>query len=488
MSTNGKDSLPVAEKCTAPTLPERRKIKLFVLDSNVVLHDPQALFKFEEHDVLIPMQVIYEADNNKKGISTKARNAREFARILKLLLTEAGGEIMEGITLTSSSNNLATGKLFFETQFEISKNGNGDDVIIESARKAGSEDTLRDDVVFVTMDNFAYIKATLGGVHAEDLVSAEVEPMSDNTLVHAGFHELDDEFWKEHTAIPMDTKKGVKKHQVTGPAVSNFYRNEIVFSSQHIDRTTVVEGFVGDSVVLRRIKKSWKNYTDKRNSVFGITANDLAQNVALNYLMDPDIDIVTILGNAGSGKTILTLAAALQQTYTETVALYDSIIVSRVGNSNDELGYLPGSEEEKMCPWLPGVLEDNLDYLIRQKTGTRSASSSLNKEELMRRWIQVKHSGFMKGSSYMKRFIIIEEAQDAEPEQIKKIITRAGQGTKVVLTGNVNQIDSPFLTERSSGLIHAVKKFYGWKHAGHVILPHYYRSRLVQYANRVFDH
>lgn len=234
-----------------------------------------------------------------------------------------------------------------------------------------------------------------------------------------------------------------------------------------------------------------------KHPVWGITARNREQNFALNLLMDPEIDFVMLLGQAGTGKTLLTLAAALEQTL-ENSRLYSEIIFTRVTVPvGEDIGFLPGTEEEKMSPWM-GALEDNLDVLNGRPPKAEQKNNGHHKEtvpghewgqaatmDLIRSRIKIKSLNFMRGRTFLKKFLIIDEAQNLTPKQMKTLITRAGPGTKVVCLGNLAQIDTPYLTEGSSGLTYVVDRFKGWEHSGHVTLQRGERSRLADHAAEV---
>jgi PhoH-like ATPase len=222
-----------------------------------------------------------------------------------------------------------------------------------------------------------------------------------------------------------------------------------------------------------------RDYTHHRHSVWGITARNREQNFAFNLLMNAEIDFVTLLGQAGSGKTLLTLAAALTQTLEDK--RYSEIIITRVTVPlGEDIGFLPGTEEEKMTPWM-GALEDNLDVLQASDGDWGRAAT----RDLIRSRIKVKSLNFMRGRTFISKFLIIDEAQNLTPKQMKTLITRAGPGTKVVCLGNIAQIDTPYLTEGSSGLTYVVDRMKGWSHSGHVTLQRGERSRLADRAAEV---
>ena len=223
-----------------------------------------------------------------------------------------------------------------------------------------------------------------------------------------------------------------------------------------------------------------EDYRHGPRSVWGINARNPEQNFALNLLMDPDIDFVTLLGTAGTGKTLLTLAAGLAQTLDEQI--YREIIMTRATVSvGDEIGYLPGTEEEKMTPWM-GALTDNLEVLTESEEHGGDWGRAVTNDLLTSR-IKIRSLNFMRGRTFLNRFLIIDEAQNITPKQMKTLVTRAGPGTKIVCLGNIEQIDTPYLTETTSGLTFAVDRFKNWKHAGHITLKRGERSRLADFAS-----
>jgi PhoH-like ATPase len=221
------------------------------------------------------------------------------------------------------------------------------------------------------------------------------------------------------------------------------------------------------------------DYRSERHGIWGINARNREQNFALNLLLEPDIDFVTILGPAGTGKTLLTLAAGLAQTL-ETNR-YTEIIMTRVTIPlGEDIGFLPGTEEEKMEPWM-GALMDNLEVLTQSQEGGSWGRAATN--DLLRNRIKIRSLNFMRGRTFLNRYIILDEAQNLTPKQMKALITRAGPGTKLVCLGNIAQIDSPYLSETTSGLTYVVNRFRGWPYYGHVTLKRGERSRLADYAS-----
>lgn len=220
------------------------------------------------------------------------------------------------------------------------------------------------------------------------------------------------------------------------------------------------------------------DHTQDKHSVWGITARNREQNFALNMLIDPDIDFVTLMGNAGTGKTLLTLAAGLAQVMDSQ--RYREIIMTRATVSvGEDIGFLPGTEEEKMTPWM-GALTDNLEVLTGSDDDDSWGRAATN--DLLASRIKIRSLNFMRGRTFLNRYLIIDEAQNLTSKQIKTLITRAGPGTKIVCLGNVEQIDTPYLTEITSGLTYAVDRFKDWPHAAHITLRRGERSRLADFA------
>ena len=465
--------------------------KTFVLDTNVLMHDPTSLFRFEEHDVFLPMMTLEELDNHKKGMSEVARNVRAVTRSLDALIDaiseEAGSKakIGEGIPLSALGNKDATGRLFFQTEpiktealqglegFEIGKPDNQILGVVK-ALQAQQKDRV---VVLVSKDINIRIKAHALGLPAEDYFNDQV--IDDADLLYSGAMQLPEGFWDSHgKKLESWQQSGYTFYRITGPLCAAFHVNQFVFEEGPNPLYAIVQEVQGRTAVLRTLR----DFGHAKNSVWGITARNREQNFAFNLLMNPDIDFVTLLGQAGTGKTLLALASGLAQIL-ET-KIYNEIIVTRATVPlGDDIGFLPGTEEEKMQPWM-GALEDNLEVLNRGIDGGgdwgRSAAA-----DLIRTRIKVKSMNFMRGRTFISKFLIIDEAQNLTPKQMKALITRAGPGTKVVCMGNIAQIDSPYLTEGSSGLTYVVDRFKGWGHGGHVTLQRGERSRLADFATEV---
>jgi PhoH-like ATPase len=461
--------------------PQRR---IFLLDTNVLMHDPTCIFRFEEHDIFIPMIVLEELDAGKKGMSEAARNVRQVSRFLDELMASASKQqIDRGLELPTAKamnggKKAPTGRLFFQTKqmttgLPDTLPGHGADNAILAHTVALQKEHPRAKVTLVSKDINLRIKAAIIGVHAEDYNSDKT--IEDADLLYTGMEELPANFWERAGRnLESWTEQGRAFYRVRGKLVANWAPNEFVFQSGEHGLEAIVRRIEGDTAVLEVVR----DFRRERHGVWGISARNREQNFALNLLLDPEIDFVTILGPAGTGKTLLTLAAGLAQTL-ETNR-FTEIIMTRVTIPlGEDIGFLPGTEEEKMEPWM-GALMDNLEVLTQSQEGGSWGRAATR--DLIRSRIKVKSLNFMRGRTFINKFLIIDEAQNLTPKQMKTLITRAGPGTKVVCLGNIAQIDTPYLTEGSSGLTYVVDRFKGWSHSGHVTLTRGERSRLADHA------
>ena len=321
------------------------------------------------------------------------------------------------------------------------------------------------------------IKARALGLPAEDYFNDKV--LEDSDLLYSGMRELAANFWDKHSKdMASGQTDGRTWYRINGPLAGQLLVNEFVYLEGESPFYAIVTATDGKTAQLHTIK----DYGHQKNNVWGITARNREQNFALNVLMDPEIDFVTLLGQAGTGKTLLTLAAGLTQTLEQK--RYSEIIMTRVTVPvGEDIGFLPGTEEEKMSPWM-GALEDNLDVLNKTDEAAGEWGRAAT-QDLIRTRIKIKSLNFMRGRTFLNKFLIIDEAQNLTPKQMKTLITRAGPGTKVVCLGNISQIDTPYLTEGSSGLTYVVDRFKGWAHGGHVTLARGERSRLADHAGEV---
>ena len=466
--------------------------KLFVLDTNVLMHDPMSLFRFEEHDVFLPMITLEELDGHKKGMSEVARNARQVSRELDGLatFTNSAGSLdpKEGIPLAKTGHKDAGGKLFFQTMLMDVQlpaglpQGKADNQIlgvVKSLREAEAAKGSQRDVVLVSKDINMRVKARALGLAAEDYFNDKV--LEDGDLLYTGVLALPNDFWEQHGKTMESWQQGGQTfYRIAGPMVPQLLVNQFVYLEQPgaAPLYARVTEITGKTAVL----KTLKDYTHAKNAVWGVTARNREQNFGLNLLMDPDCDFVSLTGTAGTGKTLMTLAAALSQVLDDR--RYTEIIVTRVTVPvGEDIGFLPGTEEEKMGPWM-GALDDNLEVLAKGD-GSAGEWGRAATQDLVRSKIKIKSLNFMRGRTFLNKFVLIDEAQNLTPKQMKTLITRAGPGTKIVCLGNLAQIDTPYLTEGSSGLTYAVDRFKGWPHSGHVMLARGERSRLADFASEV---
>jgi len=453
--------------------------RLFVLDTNVLMHDPTSLFRFEEHDLYIPMATLEELDSHKKGMSEVSRNARQASRYLDELIGTGSADIVAGLPLAAHGDRQATGRLFLQTE-SISTvlpaslpSGKADNQIIGVVKHLQELHPKRE-VILVSKDINMRIKARAVGLAAEDYFNDKV--LEDTDLLYSGTRQLPADFWEQHgREMESWQQAGHTYYRVHGPLVASFIVNEFVYLEDDKPFYALVKEVSGKTAILETLR----DYSHQRNGVWGITARNREQNFALNVLMNPEIDFITLLGQAGTGKTLLTLAAGLMQTLEDKT--YSEIIMTRVTVPvGEDIGFLPGTEEEKMNPWM-GALEDNLDVLNKTDDEAGEWGRAATRD-LIRSRIKVKSLNFMRGRTFINKFLIIDEAQNLTPKQMKTLITRAGPGTKVVCLGNIAQIDTPYLTEGSSGLTYVVDRMKGWSHSGHITLTRGERSRLADYA------
>lgn len=458
--------------------------KLFVLDTNVLMHDPMSLFRFDEHDVFLPMITLEELDGHKKGMSEVARNARQVSRELDALATEGSLDPKAGIPLAKTGHREAAGKLFFQTMLLEYKlpaglpQGKADNQILGVVQSLREQHTGRD-VVLVSKDINMRVKARALGLPAEDYFNDKT--LEDGDLMYTGVLALPADFWERHGKTMESWQQGGNTfYRISGPLVPALLINQFVYleTPGAAPLYARVAEITGKTAVL----KTLRDHTHAKNAVWGVTARNREQNFALNLLMDPECDFVTLAGTAGTGKTLMTLAAGLSQVLDER--RYSEIIVTRVTVPvGDDIGFLPGNEEEKMGPWM-GALDDNLEVLARSDSGAGEWGRAAT-NDLVRAKIKIKSLNFMRGRTFLSKYLLIDEAQNLTPKQMKTLITRAGPGTKIVCLGNLAQIDTPYLTEGSSGLTFAVDRFKGWPHGGHVTLARGERSRLADYASDV---
>lgn len=457
--------------------------KLFVLDTNILMHDPTAIYHFDEHDIYLPMVVLEELDSHKTGTSEVARNVRQTNRMLVELMSNSTHEqIVSGLSLPSfindRSNKRASGRLFFQTD-EFAQvvpsalpGHKADNNILATALGLQEKYAGKKQIVIISKDINLRIKAGILGIPAEDYYNDQV--LDDVTLLHRGLHLLPDDFWDTH-AKNMDSwqESGKTFYRIAGPLVKEWNPNDGI-STEDNQFQAIVKKLDNEQAVVQLVR----DYTQSKHAVWGITARNREQNFSLNMLLDPDIDFVTLQGSAGTGKTLLTIAAGLSQVLDQN--RYSEILMTRVTIPvGEDIGFLPGTEEEKMTPWM-GALMDNLEVLHSAQVGGSFGRAAT--QDLLQNKIKIRSLNFMRGRTFLNRYIIIDEAQNLTSKQIKTLVTRAGPGSKIICLGDIKQIDTPYLTEMNSGLTFAVDRFKHWEHSAHMTLTRGERSRLAFYA------
>ena len=464
---------------------ESTEKKLFVLDTNVLMHDPTAIFRFQEHNIFIPMVVLEELDHAKRGISDVSRNVRQVSRFLDDLIRDADQHsINEGLPLSKIEHGPGgeqsdIGRLYFQTRqlshlLPSDLPGQIADNSILSIVLALSKEYPGVNVILVSKDINMRIKAAALQINAEDYHNDQT--IEDIDLLYSGSMALDPDFWEEHGSKMESWQENNQTfYRIHGPDVAEWYPNQYLYLEDESGFEAFVRSCNGETAVLQLAH----DYRSKHNSVWGVTAKNREQNFALNALLDPNIDFVTLLGAAGTGKTLLALAAGLALTM-EQKAFLEIIMTRETVPVGEDIGFLPGSEEEKMAPWM-GALMDNLE-LLGSRSGNSDWEQDASHNVVMNR-VKIRSLNFMRGRTFLNRYLIIDEAQNLTPKQMKTLITRAGPGTKIICIGNLAQIDTPYLTATSSGLTYVVDRFKHWENSAHITLRRGERSRLADYAS-----
>lgn len=457
--------------------------QLFILDTNVLMHDPTAIFRFQENAVYLPMVVLEELDAAKTGTSEIARNVRQLSRVLDELIS-THSNLQNGIALPGTETNPNRGHLFFQTEIFPANDlldtlpGNKPDNSLLSTTIAIQQANPNCQVTLVSKDLNLRIKARILGITAADYTTDKV--LDDVDLLYTGQQRLPRDFLEtQRPEIIPSREPGRTCYQLSGEAVTQWYPNQFLYTEDDSALEARVIECRGQLATIEILR----DFRSPKNNVWGITARNREQNFALNLLLDPEIDFITLLGTAGTGKTLLALAAGLAQTLDQQ--RYREIIVTRATVPvGEDIGFLPGTEEEKMTPWM-GALMDNLEVL--NPTSGAGEWGRAATEDLLHKRIKIRSLNFMRGRTFLNRYIILDEAQNLTAKQMKTFITRAGPGTKIVCVGNIAQIDTLYLTETTSGLTYVVDRFKTktWSHSGHITLQRGERSRLADFATQV---
>ncbi|EQA7393289.1 PhoH family protein [Vibrio cholerae] len=448
--------------------------KLFVLDTNILLHEPLAIYSFKEHDVVIPMTVLEELDRIKDSKRDVARDARVAIRALEHLFHDATPEeITEGIPLSKQEG--ATGTISILADYELDEtvkaftDKEGDNRILNAVLYLQAQRTPRA-VVLVTKDINMRLRAKGAGVlYVEDYRTDQL--IDDIQYLTKGFQTRPGSFWDSVEDVASYTLGGKTFHKLDRAPFDPTFLNQYVIDEDS-DFAARVETIDGDKLTLRDLSRERMMH----RKAWGITPKNIYQGMALDALLDPDIDLVILTGAAGSGKTLLAMAAALEQTVERK--MFDKIIVTRnTPDIGESIGFLPGTEEEKMMPWLASVT-DTLEALHKNDHCTDGSLKYICDKAN----IQFKSINFMRGRSIQNAFVLLDECQNLTASQIKTIITRCGEGTKIVCSGNLAQIDSHYLTPVTSGLTYMVERFKNFEGSANIHLNGVVRSRLAEFA------
>lgn len=447
--------------------------RLYVLDTNVLIHDPNALLNFQEHQVAIPMTVLEELDHLKTGKHTVAAECRQAIRLIDQLLGEATpSQVEQGVPIQRGKGEPRGSMSILMSRLDTTLSGlpehlNDNKIINQLVELQGRRPDV--EVVLVSKDINMRLKARACGVAAEDYHTDQL--VDDIALLPRGYHNVPGSFWQKVGKVETRQEIGRTLHRVQlSDALPNVHVNEFIVDEQ---------GFVG---WVKEVGKGQMLLLDLHQEpllhqeAWGLKPRDIYQALALYALLDPDIYLVNLTGAAGSGKTILALAAAIEQTMVSK--RYRRIIATRsVQGLDEDIGFLPGTEAEKMEPWL-GAITDNLEALHMDDENTHGSVDYI----LQRVPLQFKSLNYIRGRSFQQSLLLIDECQNLTPHQMKTIITRAGNGSKVICLGNLAQIDTPYLSATSSGLTYLTERFKDFPHGVHITLQGVPRSLLAEYA------
>ncbi|OBT16750.1 ATPase [Vibrio sp. UCD-FRSSP16_10] len=448
--------------------------KIFVLDTNILLHEPHAIYSFHEHDVVIPMTVLEELDRIKDSKRDVAHDARVAIRTLEDIFREATpDQISEGIRF--HNENHVGGTLSILADFELQETVKafadkaGDNRILNAVIYLQNKRSPRE-VVLVTKDINMRLRAKGAGVrHVEDYRTDQL--IDDVQYLTKGFTQYEGSFWDKVDEVNSIALAGKAHHLINQSVIEMPYINQYILDSDS-DFAARITDINAESITLKDL--SCDKMMNRR--AWDIKPKNIYQGMALDALMDPDIDLVILTGAAGSGKTLLAMAAALEQTV--EYKMFDKIIVTRnTPDIGESIGFLPGNEEEKMLPWLAAVT-DTLEALHKNDHCTEGSLRYICEKAN----IQFKSINFMRGRSIQNAFVLLDECQNLTASQIKTIITRCGEGTKIVCSGNLAQIDSAYLTPVTSGLTYMVERFKNFEGSANVHLNGVVRSRLAEFA------
>jgi PhoH-like ATPase len=480
--------------------------KVFVLDTNVLLHNPNALFVFQDNDVVIPFAVLEELDKFKSNVDGIGRNARESIRSLDAL--RATGSLLAGVPLGNGEPALAAARLYRPTgtlRIIISPQDRPDEIkhdtpdnrIIAVANLLKTECGGVRQVVFVSKDINARVKAEALGVKAEDFENQKVDPEE----LYTGYRRLTvprefiDEMFREQM-LPVARLEPylVATNDAGEPVKRALQPNEfaLLIDDENPSHTGIGRRLGGTDHIVP--------IGGSKKTVFGIVARNLQQQMALDLLMNNEVKLVTLIGTAGTGKTLLAVAAGMQQVFGSGGARggretgreaaegqFDKLLVARpIVPLGRDIGYLPGDKDEKLTAWMQPIF-DNLTYLLTNRAHGSNEPVSHSAEMLIKKYVAdgrlvLEPLTYIRGRSIPHQFMIVDEAQNLSPHEVKTIISRVGEGTKIVLTGDIEQIDNPYLDSSSNGLAYAVDRMKGADMVGHITLERSERSSLASLA------
>ncbi|MDP2595418.1 PhoH family protein [Alteromonas stellipolaris] len=452
--------------------------KIYVLDTNILLHEPHAFLSFKEHDVVVPMTVLEELDYIKDSKKDVARDARVSIRAMEDLLHDASPDNMvAGVSMVGmgAGETAPTGSLSIYTDLgmaqsqQVFTSNENDNRIINVALHLQKANAPQQ-VVLVTKDLNMRLKAKGAGLaHVEDYRTDQL--ISDIKYLSRGFHRFEGNFWDKVKSVDSRTEGRDTIHTIPKAMLPEAYINEFLLDESN-DFAGLVEAINGDS--LEVVDLGYERLMGRH--AWGITPKNIGQAMALHALLDPHIDLVILTGPAGSGKTLLALAAALEMVVERN--MYDKIIVTRsTPEIAESIGFLPGTEEEKMLPWLAAIT-DSLEVLHKHDENVKGSMNYIMEKAN----IQYKSVNFMRGRSIQNSIVILDESQNLTASQLKTIITRCGEGTKIIVGGNLAQIDSNYLSAVTSGLTYLVEKFKDFSGSATLNLDGVVRSRLASFA------
>ncbi|MBI5142116.1 MAG: PhoH family protein [Nitrospirae bacterium] len=439
--------------------------KIYILDTNVLIHDPKSLFNFADNHVYLPIGVIEELDNFKKGADEKARNAREVVRQLDHLREK--GPLSEGVALETGGlirvevDSHADGKELPQALDKL-KNDNRilASALVTKADQDWRPEAVRMPVIIVSKDANLRIKADAMGITAEDYKTGKIEQQSiasEEKSITVADNDID-ALYREKK-LPLENPDGLEPNEF------------VIVHGESSDKHSGVAMFRKSDSTLRLL-------VSKKERFSGLGARNKEQQYALSLLMDDSIQLVTLVGKAGTGKTLLALAAGLAKVKEEK---YSRLVVSRpIFPLGRDVGFLPGDVEAKIRPWLQPIF-DNLEYLLSTGSGIRGMKSP--KDLMNTGMLELEPLTYIRGRNLANQYFIVDEAQNLTPHEVKTIITRVGEGTKIVLTGDPYQIDNPYIDSESNGLIYVAKKFKGQETFGLATLVKGERSALAELAS-----